>query len=83
LTAFDRVEMRVSNPQDVPVRVLLAVNDPQADAHVHCSVESVNVAPKNKATLVVPFGVWHGESGHAIDLQHIASLQVLLDRPGR
>ncbi len=83
LTGFDGVEMDVHNPQDVPVRVLLSVNNPGADGRHHCNTESVNVPAKGRAVLVVPFGMWHGDPGHALDLSQIESMQVLLDRPGR
>ncbi len=83
LTGFEGVEMEVRNPEDVPVRVLLCINNPGADGRNHCNVESVNVSPRDKATLTVPFGVWHGDTGHPLDLSNIVSLEVLLDRPGR
>ncbi len=34
-------------------------------------------------TLVVPFGTWHGDPTHPIDLKNIVSVKVMLDRPGR
>ena len=83
LTGFDAVEMEVRNPQDVPVRVLLSVNNPGADGRNHCNVESVNFPAHDKGTLTVPFGVWHGDMGHPLDLSNIVSLEVLLDKPGR
>src|SRR5487761_1175009 len=83
LAAFEGVEMEVRNPQDVSLRVLLSVNNPGADGRNHCNVESVTVPAGGKATLVVPFGVWHGDPNHPIDQANIVSLEVLLDRPGR
>ena len=83
LSGYDGVEMDVRNQQDVPVRVLLSVNNPGADGRNHCNVESATVPPHGKATVVVPFGMWHGNPGHPLDLKNIVSVQVLLDRPGR
>ena len=75
--------MDVANPQDVPVRVLLSVNNPGADGQNNNNTESVTVPPKGKAVLTVPFGMWHGSPGHNLDLANIVSVKVLLDRPGR
>lgn len=83
LTGYDAVEMDVSNPQDASVRVLLSINNPGADGRNKCNTESVTVVPRGKAVLTVPFGVWHGDPGHPLDLKNIVSLAVLLDRPGR
>lgn len=83
LSPFEAVEMDVRNPEDVAVRVLLNVNNPGADGEHHCNCESVNIAPHAKGALVVPFGVWHGNADHPLDLTNVVSLQVLLDRPGR
>jgi aryl-phospho-beta-D-glucosidase BglC (GH1 family) len=83
VSAFDSVEMVVHNPEDTPMRVLLSINNPGADGRRHCNTASVNVAGRGKATLVLPFGTWHGEPGHLIDLKDVVSVQVFLDRPGR
>ena len=83
LSGFEGVEMDVYNPQDVSVRVLLSVNNPGGDGRNHCNTESVNVLRRGSATLVLPFGTWHGEVGHPLDLDNIVSLQVILDRAGR
>jgi len=83
LRGFHAVCADVVNPQDHAVRVLLSVNNPGANGRERCNVESVTVAGGGKATLRVPFGVWHGEKGHDLDLARIVSVSVLLDRPGR
>jgi aryl-phospho-beta-D-glucosidase BglC (GH1 family) len=83
LAAFDGVEMDVRNPQDVSLRVLLSINNPGANGRDHCNVEAVTVPARGKATLQVPFGMWHGDPSHAIDQSNIVSFEVLLDRPGR
>lgn len=83
LSGFDAVEMDVRNLNDEPVRVLLSINNPGADGQQHCNTESVTVSERGRGVLVVPFGMWHGSSGHPLDLKQIVSLQVLLDRPGR
>ncbi|HEX4144655.1 MAG TPA: glycoside hydrolase family 5 protein [Pirellulales bacterium] len=83
LSGFDRVEMGVVNPQDVPVRVLLNIDNPGSDGRQHCNAASVTVAPQQHAMLVVPFGTWHGDSTHPLDQKNIVSLKVLLDQPGR
>ncbi|HKD37098.1 MAG TPA: hypothetical protein VKB78_09865, partial [Pirellulales bacterium] len=83
LSGFDGVETEVRNLQDAAVRVLLSVNNPGADGRNHCNVASAAVAPHEKATLTVPFGSWHGETNHPLDLANIVSLHVLLDRPGK
>ncbi len=82
LSGFEGVEMDVYNPQDVPVRVLLSVNNPGADGRNHCNTDAVNVPRRGRATLVVPFGNWHGDFGYPLDLKNIVSLQVMLDRAG-
>jgi aryl-phospho-beta-D-glucosidase BglC (GH1 family) len=83
LSPFDAVAMDVANLEDVPVRVLLSVNNPGAEGEKNNNTESVTVQPKGRAVLNVPFGMWHGSSGHNLDLTNIVSLKVLLDRPGR
>ena len=83
LHGFDAVEADVHNPQDVPVRVLLSINNPGADGRKACNTESATVPPGGRAKLVVPFGSWHGSPGHPLDLANIVSVQVLLDRAGR
>jgi endoglucanase len=83
LTGFDRVEMGVTNPQDVPIKVLLNINNPGADGREHCNVASVEVPAGRSMTLVVPFGTWHGDPTHPLDQQNIVSLKVMLDQPGR
>ena len=74
--------MDVYNPEDVPVRVLLSVNNPGADGRNRCNAEGVNVPRRGRATLVLPFGKWYGDN-RPIDLGNIVSLQVMLDKPGR
>jgi endoglucanase len=82
LSGFEGVEMDVYNPEDVPVRVLLSVNNPGADGRDHSNAEGVNVPRRGRATLVLPFGTWYGDN-RPIDLGRIVSLQVMLDKPGR
>ncbi|MEI8138967.1 MAG: cellulase family glycosylhydrolase [bacterium] len=83
LAGYDAVEMDVRNPEDVPIRVLLSINNPGSDGEKFCNVASVTVSEQGKAVLVVPFGMWHGTAGHPMDLTKIVSMRVLLDRPGR
>jgi endoglucanase len=83
LSAFDAVHMDVFNPQDVPVRVLLNINNPESDGRKNCNTESVTVAARDRVTLTVPFGNWHGEAGHPLDQSNVISVMVMLDRPGR
>ncbi len=83
LTGFDGVEMDVRNTQDVPVRILLSINNPGSDGQKNCNCEAVVVPPKSHGKVVVPFGMWHGEAGHDLDLSNIVSFQVLLDKPKR
>ena len=83
LSGFEGVEMDVVNPQDFEVRVLLAVNNPDSDGVHHCNVESAAIKAHGRGKVTVPFGNWHGSSGHDLDLKRIVSLSVLLDRPGK
>ena len=83
LSDYDAVEIDIRNPQDVPVRVLLSVNNPGADGQKNCNCESTTVPPGKQVTLTVPFGVWHGETNHPLDQAKIVSCRVLLDRAGR
>lgn len=83
ISAYDAVEMDVYNPQDVPVRVLLCLNNPGANGTSNCNVESVVVKAHNRGKLVVPYGMWHGSSDRQIDWSNIVSMQVLLDKPKR
>ncbi len=82
LSGFDRVEMDVHNPQDKPVRVLLSLHNPGADGQKNCNTESATIPPRSKSTVVVPFGMWHGNPGHPIDQTNIVAVQIMLDRPG-
>lgn len=72
----------VRNPQDVPIRVLLGVNNPGADGLRRCSVASLTLGAGERGTITVPFGRWHGEK-RPFDPANVASLEVLLDKPGR
>ena len=83
LSGFEGIEMDVVNPQDFQVRVLLAINNPGSDGVHHCNVESATIKAHGKGKVSVPFGNWHGSSGHDLDLKNIVSLSVLLDRPGK
>lgn len=83
LSSFDAVKMDVVNPQDTAVRVLLSVNNPGTDGRKNCNTEAVRVPAGGRATLVVPFGSWHGETNHPIDRSNIVSMMVMLDRAGR
>ena len=65
------------------MRVLLCINNPGSDGQSHCNCESATVAPRESGTVTVPFGMWHGNPNHPLDLTNIVSLQVLLDRPGK
>lgn len=81
LSGFDAVEMDVYNPQDKPVRVLLSVNNRDADGRRGCNCESIECRPGARMTLTVPFGIWHGNPSNPIDLKNVDSIQILLDRP--
>lgn len=83
LSGFYGVAMDVTNPQSIEVRVLLSINNPGADGSKNCNTESITVPPGKTRTLTVPFGMWHGSSGHDLDLSNIVSVMVLLDRPGK
>lgn len=83
LSGFEAVKMDVFNPQDATIRVLLSVNNPGADGRKNCNTESVSVPARGRATLVVPFGSWHGETDHPIDQSNIVSVMIMLDRPKR
>ena len=83
LTGYEGLEMLVINPQPFQVRVLLAINNPGADGVHHCNVESATIRAHGKGKVSVPFGVWHGSTGHDLDLKNIVSLSVLLDKPGK
>ena len=83
LSGYHAVTMEVRNPEEVPVRVLLGVNNPGANGRDHCNVASAVIGPKEKGIVTVTLGEWHGEAGHPLDLANIASFEVLLDKPGR
>lgn len=83
LSGYDAVEMEIRNLKDHAVRVLLSVNNPGSDGRKGCNTEAVAIGARGKGRLVVPFGSWHGESGHEIDLTNVVSLHVLLDKPGK
>ena len=83
LGGYDVVEMDVYNPQDVPVRVLLALQSGgKSDGH-NRNTESVTVPARSNGKLVVPYGMWHGASGNDIDWSNIVSMQIMLDKPRR
>ena len=82
LRTFDAVAVDVQNTDDAPLRVLLNANNPGADGRQGCSTASLTLGPKESGTLIVRFGVWHGES-RPFDPARIASFEVLLDRPSQ
>jgi len=78
---YDAVMMDIRNFGKKPVRVLLSLNNPDADGRRHCNTESVAVPAEGKAVLKVPYGMWHGNPGNDIDRSAIVSVLVMLDRP--
>lgn len=82
LTGCEWVLADVQNPQDVPLRVLVSVNNPGADGQNKCSVASATIGPRETGIVTVPLGIWHG-SPRPFDAAQVASLDVLLDKPGR
>ena len=83
LSGYEGVEMDVVNPQEYQVRVLLQINNPGFDGVHHCNVESATIKAHGKGKVSVPFGNWHGGTGHELDLKNIVSFSVLLDKPGK
>lgn len=83
LRGYDAVTMKVANPEDVPLCVLLSIQNPGADGHNKCNVASRYRLGPRERRFTVPFGVWHGEKNHPLDQAEIVGLQVLLDKPGR
>lgn len=82
LTGCEWVMADVRNPQDVPLRVLISVNNPGADGQNKCSVAATTIGPGETGVATVPLGIWHG-SPRPFDVSHVASLDLLLDKPGR
>jgi endoglucanase len=82
LTGYEAVTAEIRNPEDVPLKVLLAVNNPGADGLRKCSVASLHLGAKESGTVTVTLGKWHGED-RPLDVANIASVDVLLDKPGR
>ncbi len=83
VSGYEAVQMEVTNPQDSEVRVLLCINNPNSDGVHHCNVESATIQAHGSGKVTVPFGMWHGNAGHDLDLKNIVSVQVLLDKPGK
>lgn len=82
LGGFEAVAADVRNPQDVPLRVLVGVNNPGADGVSKCSVASLSLGAGESGTITVPLGLWHGEA-KPLDPANVAFLEILLDKPGR
>lgn len=82
LRGFEAVTGRFYNPQDVPLRVLISVNNANANGREHASAASLTIGPGERGTLTVPLGLWHGQPS-TLDVGKVASLEILLDRPGR
>lgn len=82
LEGYDCVTARIVNHEQVPLRVLLAVNNPGADGRNGCSTASLALGPGEKGTVTVQLGIWHGQP-KPLDKANIASVDVLLDKPGR
>ncbi len=82
LSGFETVTAEIHNPQDRAVRVLLSVNNPKANGQNHCSVASATIGAGERGLVTVPLGKWHGEV-RPLDLANVASIDVLLDHPGR
>ena len=82
LRGFEAVAAEIQNPQDVPVRVLISVNNSGADGRERCSTAALKLGARERGTLTVPLGLWHGEV-RPLDPSKIVSFDVLLDRPGR
>jgi len=81
LRGYDAVCVDVRNLQRGALRVLVSINNPGADGRNHCNTASLALGEAGGGTLTVPFGDWHGESGHDLDLANVTSIDVLLDRP--
>jgi len=82
LTGYEAVVVDVHNPQDMPLRLLASVKNPNADGVNHLSTASTTLGAGEKGVLVVPLGKWHDQP-KPIDLTQIVALEVLLDRPGK
>jgi endoglucanase len=81
LASYDGVSVEITNPGDHAIRVLMSMNNPGADGRKHCNTEGLDVGPKKRATLTVPFGMWHGNANHPIDQANIVSVRVFLEQP--
>lgn len=82
LRGYEALAANVRNPQHVPIRVLVGVNNPGADGVHKCSVASLSLGAGESGTITVPFGLWHGEA-KPLDPSNVAFLEILLDKPGR
>lgn len=82
LSAYDKLEMDVWNLDDHDVRVLLQVNDAQADGNTHHSVTATVIPAGGRGTAVADFGMWHGQT-RLFDPDRAVSVRILLDRPSR
>lgn len=82
LAEYEQVAAEITNPEQTPVRVLMAVNNPGSTGVEKCSVASLTLGPGEKGTLAVALGIWHGEA-KLLDRANIVSFDILLDKPTR
>lgn len=80
LSGYERVTAVIRNPEQKPIRVLLAVNNPESDGLNKCSVGSLALGPGEKGTVAVTLGIWHGQA-KPLDKGNIVSFDILLDKP--
>jgi aryl-phospho-beta-D-glucosidase BglC (GH1 family) len=83
LREFDAVSVQIANLQAKPIRVMLSINNPGADGRKHCNTEALEVPPRGKGTLLVPFGMWYGDPNHPLDQAEIVSVRLFLDHPAQ
>jgi aryl-phospho-beta-D-glucosidase BglC (GH1 family) len=82
LADYERVTAEITNSEQTPLRVLMAVNNPGATGVEKCSVASLTLGPGEKGTLAVTLGIWHGEA-KPLDRSNVVSFDILLDKPTR
>ena len=80
LSAADFLETEVRNRSNLPVKVVLSINDPRSDGQTHCSAAAIRIEPGDRMTLVVALGTWHNQP-RPFDSSRATSLDVLFEKP--
>ena len=74
------VEAEIENRSEIPIKVVVAINDPRSNGRTHSSAAAIQLEPGNRKRLVVTLGIWHNQP-RPFDSARATSLDVMFEKP--